>query len=123
MADEKPSDVPWYAPGYAAANPTPVTKPKPRERLWTLMKGGYGFVAELLFHANEMGLRPPAAGAGERPDRRVHARHRLAASRAVPRPWLIDQAPSIPRAVSATRECSLGTAISLRNLAIGADFL
>ena len=64
-----------------------------------------------VFVGRQRGLgAPPAAGAGERPDRRVGARHRLAAVRAVLRAGLIDQASAtIPshRSVSATPGCSM----------------
>jgi hypothetical protein len=46
MADEKP----WFAPGHVASLPGSVCKPRPRESLWTLVKGGKRVDAELLFH-------------------------------------------------------------------------
>jgi len=46
MADEKP----WYAPGHADSLQGVGCTPRPRGRLWTLVKGGKRIDAELLFH-------------------------------------------------------------------------
>jgi len=54
VADESTNaEVPWYAPGYAAATLAQVCKPRPRERLWTLVKAGSRIDAELLFQAED----------------------------------------------------------------------
>jgi len=47
--DEKPGEVPWYAPGYASAFTAKACTPRERQRLWTLVKGGKRVDAELLF--------------------------------------------------------------------------
>jgi hypothetical protein len=47
MADKKP----WFAPGHVDSLHGTVCTPRPRERLWTLTKGGKRVDAELLFHA------------------------------------------------------------------------
>ncbi len=46
MADERP----WFAPGYAESLQGAGCSLRPRERLWTLVKGGKRIDAELLFH-------------------------------------------------------------------------
>ena len=46
MADEKP----WFALGHADSLQGATCTPRPRERLWTLVKGGKRVDAELLFH-------------------------------------------------------------------------
>jgi hypothetical protein len=51
MADEKPSEAPWFAPGRADSRRGTVCAPRPRERLWTLVKAGRRVDADLLFQA------------------------------------------------------------------------
>jgi hypothetical protein len=51
MADEKP----WYSPGHVDSLTGTVCTPRPREPLWTLVKGGRRVDAELLFHG-ELGV-------------------------------------------------------------------
>ena len=46
MPDEKP----WFAPGHADSLQGAGCTLRPRERLWTLVKGGKRVDAELLFH-------------------------------------------------------------------------
>jgi len=48
-------EKPWYAPGHGDSVSGSVCTPRPRERLWTLVKGGKRVDAELLFH-NEPGV-------------------------------------------------------------------
>lgn len=75
IADEKP----WFAPGHVNSLQGTVCVPRPRERLWTLTKGGKRIDTERLFHAEDgveiqflhegvMGVRAPAdlAGTGGR---------------------------------------------------------
>ncbi len=51
IADEKP----WFAPGHVDSLPGRACTPRPREALWTLVKGDKRDDAELLFHA-ELGV-------------------------------------------------------------------
>src|SRR5690349_21743351 len=56
MSDEEDGYAPpWFAPGHGNALSSSVCTPRPRERLWTLVKGGKRVDAELLFH-NEHGV-------------------------------------------------------------------
>ena len=56
-------EKPWYAPGHADTHSGSVCTPRPRERLWTLVKGGKQVDAELLFH-NEYGVEVQLAHEG-----------------------------------------------------------
>src|SRR5690348_5570369 len=47
MADET-EDAPWFAPNHVGTQQD-ACKPRPRERLWTLVKAGKRVDAELLF--------------------------------------------------------------------------
>lgn len=53
MAEEKPDEIPWYAPGHTNSSRAPACKPRPRERLWTLVKAGRRVDAELLYQAED----------------------------------------------------------------------
>lgn len=46
MADE----TPWYAPDHPGALHGKPCSPRPREAVWTLVKGGKRVDAELMFH-------------------------------------------------------------------------
>src|SRR5690349_18841525 len=48
MADDKPDDPPWYSPNYSSALHGKGCTPRPRERVWTLVKAGRRIDAELL---------------------------------------------------------------------------
>jgi hypothetical protein len=53
--DEKPDDVPWYSAGYAASMQSKGCTPRPREHVWTLVKGARCLDASLLFGGETFG--------------------------------------------------------------------
>ena len=46
--DQTPHEKPWYSPNHKSARDGNAPPPKPRERLWTVVKGGRHIDAELL---------------------------------------------------------------------------
>jgi hypothetical protein len=55
VGNEKPSDVPWFAPGHADSL-TPKARPSSRrDALWTLQKAGRRIDCALVFHGESYG--------------------------------------------------------------------
>lgn len=52
--DEKPQ-LPWYSPGHAASLQGKGCAPKPREHVWTLVKGARRLDASFLFGRETFG--------------------------------------------------------------------
>jgi len=55
MDDDEKSDVPSYAPGYAASIRDNACAPRPREHVWTLVKAGRRMDSSPLFHGESYG--------------------------------------------------------------------